>query len=209
MARSIIPLPLRAHQRFGHCARVSLPAAVRWPGPLSPSRPWAGLRSRSTEGTRRRARRTLTPATTGQDACFLGKRSRRPFEDLGGAGDRDRPDAGARSAPTWSLFRRSRSARLRFRANRRMLLACAPAWNGRRPRFPNPVLARQPGRRRCSYAIATAVVNGQIISWLRRRSVSSKRPAMLPTSSQRLLGRPAAANPRRWPAPAVRGEGQC
>jgi hypothetical protein len=42
-------------------------------------------------------------------------------------------------------------------------------------------------------------VNGQIISWMRRRSVSSKRSAMFPTSSQHLLGRPAAANPRGGP----------
>jgi len=39
-----------------------------------------------------------------------------------------------------------------------------------------------------SHAIATAVANGQIVSWMRRKSVSNKRRRCFPTSSQRLLG---------------------
>src|SRR5450759_458117 len=39
---------------------------------------------------------------------------------------------------------------------------------------------RWANRARRIHAIATAVANGQIISWMRRRSVSSKRSAMFP-----------------------------
>ena len=42
----------------------------------------------------------------------------------------------------------------------------------------------------CFWAIATAVVIAQIVSWVRRRSVSSKRSAMFPTLAPALAGLP-------------------
>ena len=61
-------------------------------------------RSPATEGTRRRATRTLTPATRSRDARFPGKRSRDPVHDGRVAGLRLRPKGGVRIEATWTAM---------------------------------------------------------------------------------------------------------
>ena len=162
----------------------------------APSRDQSSRAQRRTPtlATGRKRERRTTRRGRDPDARFSAKRLR-AREGAGRGGDLSAGGVGSDACFTRKQ-RRARPASPRQSSSRRVRRRVASTWSiagVARAALPQPrdaeirahAVATGSGR---SHAIATAVANGQVVSWMRRKSVSNKRRRCFPTSSQRLLG---------------------